>query len=109
MRKSCEKVCRRIKVKWQREVVVEMEPQVTKPKFNGKNTNTGSYKISKEKTRALFNLMLYVESLQFNDPRHTYYRFHIFSLVSIKIFLDVFAVSSDSAFLFSVFSVLAIR
>lgn len=70
-----------------------------------KSTNMGSYKISKEKRRGLFDLTLSVESLQFNDPRYTDDRFHVCSLVSIKSF-SVFL--SDSAFLFSVFSILAI-
>ena len=34
--------------------------------------------------------------------------FHVFVLLSIKIFLNGFAVNSDSAFLFSVFSISAI-
>lgn len=84
MRKSSEKVCRRIKVKWQRERVIEMES--LGQGFKRKSTNMGSYKIPNEQMMGLFDLMLYVESLQFNDPRYTDDRFHVFSVVSIKIF-----------------------
>lgn len=56
----------------------------------------------------LFDLTMYVETLQFNDPRYTDHGFHAFLFVSTKIFLSIFATNSDSAFLSSVLSVLAI-
>lgn len=77
----------------------------TRPRIQEEKYYMGSYKISKEKRRGLFDLTLSVESLQFNDPRYTDDRFHVCSLVSIKSFSGFL---SDSAFLFSVFSILAI-